>query len=290
MPSSWTAKNVADRRQRLGDRGVDAAVHEAERLAQLVAHLDVRARLLSDMSRSAARRARRSRGCRASGSGRPVRSRRGTILGARMSPLDALAPDQRAVVALVLQQGRSYEDIADMLGIPVAGGAGAGPRGAGRRWRPTARWPDEYRPARRLSARPPVARRRGGDARAARRVRAAALVGAGGGPVARGRRARRPARGAGSSGRGGAGAPAGAATDTRAADEIPGARGADDAPRTPAAGDRAAAAGAAAAAVAAAERRSRRSNPPPRPRRPGRSATCLPSRPHRPRRGSAASC
>jgi len=38
-----------------------------------------------------------------------------------MSPLDALAPDQRAVVALVLQQGRSYEDIADMLGLPVAG-------------------------------------------------------------------------------------------------------------------------------------------------------------------------
>ena len=38
-----------------------------------------------------------------------------------MSPLDALAPDQRAVIALVLQQGRSYEDIAGMLGLPVAG-------------------------------------------------------------------------------------------------------------------------------------------------------------------------
>ena len=37
-----------------------------------------------------------------------------------MSSLDALAPDQRAVVVLVLQQGRSYEDIADVLGIPVA--------------------------------------------------------------------------------------------------------------------------------------------------------------------------
>ena len=36
-----------------------------------------------------------------------------------MSPLDPLAPDQRAVVALVLQQGRSYDDIAALLGIPV---------------------------------------------------------------------------------------------------------------------------------------------------------------------------
>jgi Asp-tRNA(Asn)/Glu-tRNA(Gln) amidotransferase A subunit family amidase len=36
-----------------------------------------------------------------------------------MSPLDPLAPDQRAVVALVLQQGRSYDEIAAMLGIPV---------------------------------------------------------------------------------------------------------------------------------------------------------------------------
>src|SRR5215208_1923564 len=37
----------------------------------------------------------------------------------RMSPLESLAPDQRAVVALVLQQGRSYDEIAALLGIPV---------------------------------------------------------------------------------------------------------------------------------------------------------------------------
>jgi hypothetical protein len=37
-----------------------------------------------------------------------------------MSPLDPLAPDQRAVVSLILQQGRSYEDIAALLGLPVA--------------------------------------------------------------------------------------------------------------------------------------------------------------------------
>ena len=36
-----------------------------------------------------------------------------------MSPLEPLAPDQRAVVTLVLQQGRSYDEIAAMLGIPV---------------------------------------------------------------------------------------------------------------------------------------------------------------------------
>jgi hypothetical protein len=34
--------------------------------------------------------------------------------------LDALAPDQRAVVQLVLQQDRSYEDLAGLLGITPA--------------------------------------------------------------------------------------------------------------------------------------------------------------------------
>src|SRR4051794_13843077 len=34
-----------------------------------------------------------------------------------MAVLDLLAPDQRAVVGLVLQQGRSYREIADLLGI-----------------------------------------------------------------------------------------------------------------------------------------------------------------------------
>src|SRR5918992_3671393 len=36
-----------------------------------------------------------------------------------MSSLEALAPDQRAVVSLVLQQGRSYDEIAMLLGMPV---------------------------------------------------------------------------------------------------------------------------------------------------------------------------
>ena len=38
-----------------------------------------------------------------------------------MSPLESLAPDQRAVVALVLQQGRSYDEIAALLGMPADG-------------------------------------------------------------------------------------------------------------------------------------------------------------------------
>jgi hypothetical protein len=36
-----------------------------------------------------------------------------------MNPLEPLAPDQRAVIALVLQQGRSYDEIASLLDIPV---------------------------------------------------------------------------------------------------------------------------------------------------------------------------
>jgi hypothetical protein len=36
-----------------------------------------------------------------------------------MTPLDPLAPDQRAVVSLILQQGSSYDDIAQLLGLPV---------------------------------------------------------------------------------------------------------------------------------------------------------------------------
>jgi len=36
-----------------------------------------------------------------------------------MSPLEPLSPDQRAVVSLVLQQGRSYDEIAQLLGIPA---------------------------------------------------------------------------------------------------------------------------------------------------------------------------
>src|SRR3954471_1584071 len=38
-------------------------------------------------------------------------------LRSRLVSLDALAPDQRAVVQLVLQQDRSYEDLAALLGI-----------------------------------------------------------------------------------------------------------------------------------------------------------------------------
>ncbi|MGH2950341.1 MAG: sigma factor-like helix-turn-helix DNA-binding protein, partial [Solirubrobacteraceae bacterium] len=35
-----------------------------------------------------------------------------------MSPLDTLAPDQRAVLELVLRQGRSYGELSELLAIP----------------------------------------------------------------------------------------------------------------------------------------------------------------------------
>jgi hypothetical protein len=44
---------------------------------------------------------------------------RGHFNGWSMSALEPLAPDQRAVVSLVLQQGRSYDEIAALLGMPV---------------------------------------------------------------------------------------------------------------------------------------------------------------------------
>jgi sigma-70-like protein len=48
-----------------------------------------------------------------------------------MTPLDTLAPDQRAVLELVLRQGRSYGELSELLGIPerdVRGRADAGLR------------------------------------------------------------------------------------------------------------------------------------------------------------------
>ena len=38
-----------------------------------------------------------------------------------MSPLQALAPDQRAVLELLLRQGRSYAELSELLGIPEPG-------------------------------------------------------------------------------------------------------------------------------------------------------------------------
>src|SRR3954470_11372733 len=44
---------------------------------------------------------------------------RGVHYAPRSMSLDVLAPDQRAVVQLVLQQDRSYEELAALLGIPT---------------------------------------------------------------------------------------------------------------------------------------------------------------------------
>jgi DNA-directed RNA polymerase specialized sigma24 family protein len=38
-----------------------------------------------------------------------------------MSPLQALAPDQRAILELLLRQGRSYGELSGMLGLPEDG-------------------------------------------------------------------------------------------------------------------------------------------------------------------------
>src|SRR5215217_2965528 len=38
-----------------------------------------------------------------------------------MSPLAALAPDQRAVLELLLRQGRDYAELSELLGLPESG-------------------------------------------------------------------------------------------------------------------------------------------------------------------------
>src|SRR5918993_531971 len=43
---------------------------------------------------------------------------RHTTLEPGMTPLDTLAPDQRAVLELVLRQGRSYGELSELLAIP----------------------------------------------------------------------------------------------------------------------------------------------------------------------------
>jgi hypothetical protein len=44
-----------------------------------------------------------------------------TTLSRAMSPLSALAPDQRAVLELLLRQGRDYAELAELLGLPESG-------------------------------------------------------------------------------------------------------------------------------------------------------------------------
>ena len=82
-PSSWTANHVRHRGHRLGDRGEDAAVHEAGRLAQLVADRDLaRGPPRPTARRSGGRRARRSPAARARAAV-ACRSRAGTLMGGR---------------------------------------------------------------------------------------------------------------------------------------------------------------------------------------------------------------
>ena len=104
-----------DRGQALGDRGVDPAVDEPGRLLDLVADHDARRRLLlverQDLEPVEGVEAHHLQG--------ELRLRHGrhTTLSTPAMPLQTLAPDQRAVVQLVLQRERSYAQIAELLSI-----------------------------------------------------------------------------------------------------------------------------------------------------------------------------
>ncbi len=104
------------RRHRLGDRREDAPVDEAGGLAQLVAHLDLRADLLV----AVAEQLESVEAVEADGKTfeRGGHEAGHTTLSTGMTPLDTLAPDQRAVLELVLRQGRSYGELSELLAIP----------------------------------------------------------------------------------------------------------------------------------------------------------------------------
>ena len=98
--------------QHVGDHRVDAAVDEPERLLERVGDGYPRAHLVSVRSRFP-------------GQLMSIRSaHHSTRLGAEdavassATAFDRLAPDQRAAVELVLRQGRSYGELADLLGMP----------------------------------------------------------------------------------------------------------------------------------------------------------------------------
>ena len=117
MPQILDGVPGRHRRRGLGDRGEDAAVDEARRLAQIVADGDLRADLL-------VRQRGHLQAVEAVEARQLAPGKRGRVhavrlsMRARMASLEPLAPDQRAVVSLVLQQGRSYDEIAALLGIP----------------------------------------------------------------------------------------------------------------------------------------------------------------------------
>ena len=120
------------RGDRLGDRGVDAAVHQPGGLEDLVADGDLGAGLLvgdaDELEAVEAVEAGEVLGgdvhrARATIDGLHLARflGRSTTLSAAVSPLQALAPDQRAILELLLRQGRSYGELSELLGLPEAG-------------------------------------------------------------------------------------------------------------------------------------------------------------------------
>ncbi len=206
---------------RLGERGVDAAVDDPVGLAKVVAHLDAahapRPRARRGARRRSARRSRRRSVCRVfRHRGHPIRrdrdgrSRTAPCVTGGATPYASLpmplSADAQALLELILAKGQSYEDLAGLLDVPEdeVRDRARGCADASWRWRrpgpqrrPHRLAPGSGRPDRTRRGRPSPARGPRGQPprrRAARRARrdrargrAAALPGAPGG----GRRVRR---------------------------------------------------------------------------------------------------
>src|SRR6185503_8568658 len=109
-----------DRCERFGHRHVCAGVHQAEGLLnppvrrELCADPCVR-RLEQLEAQDVVERA--GRGIRFN---RRIHRAGHTTVRPRMATFDQLSPEQRAIVELVLRQGKTYEELSEMLGMPGA--------------------------------------------------------------------------------------------------------------------------------------------------------------------------
>src|SRR4051812_22942626 len=112
------------RGDRLGDRGEDAAVHEPHRLLDLVAHRHARAdALVADVDDLEAvegveRLVQRDDRLEAHGSGTIAPA--GQYAQARMSGIEDLPAEERAVLQLALRSDRPFEELAGVLELDEA--------------------------------------------------------------------------------------------------------------------------------------------------------------------------
>ena len=116
LPSSATARCVVADTMRLGQRRVGASVHQSGRLPDSFLDREtgaaaVGAGLEQLEAQNVVERALGRIGARFHGVG--------TLqFGPSMATFDQLSAEQRAIVELVLQQQKSYDDLAGMLGLP----------------------------------------------------------------------------------------------------------------------------------------------------------------------------